>query len=64
MILHQADRSTLDNPLHVEVPFAPGTFRVLTSTHVDRLFEVYDSTEEAINSFLTPKLLLGDISCP
>ena len=30
---------------------SPKAQRVLTSTHVDRLFEVYDSTEEAINSF-------------
>ena len=37
-----------------EIKFAalsPKARRVLTSTHVDRLFEVYDSTEEAINSF-------------
>src|SRR5439155_26127048 len=37
-----------------EIKFAalsPKAQRVLTSTHVDHLFEVYDSTEEAINSF-------------
>jgi anti-sigma B factor antagonist len=37
-----------------EIKFAalsPRARRVLTSTSVDRLFEVYDSTEEAIRSF-------------
>ena len=37
-----------------EIKFAalsPRARRVLTSTKVDRLFEVYDSTEEAIKSF-------------
>jgi anti-sigma B factor antagonist len=37
-----------------EIKFAalsPEAHRVLTTTHVDRLFEVYDSTEEAIKSF-------------
>jgi anti-sigma B factor antagonist len=37
-----------------EIKFAsvsPKARRVLTSTHVDRLFELYDSTEEAIKSF-------------
>ena len=37
-----------------EIKFAalsPRARRVLTSTKVDRLFEVYDSTEEAIMSF-------------
>jgi anti-sigma B factor antagonist len=37
-----------------EIKFAalsPRARRVLTSTNVDRLFEVYDSTEEAIRSF-------------
>src|SRR5713101_10122234 len=37
-----------------EIKFAalsPIARRVLTSTHVDRLFEIYDSTEEAIKSF-------------
>ena len=30
---------------------SPKARRVLTSTHVDRLFEVYESPEEAIKSF-------------
>jgi anti-sigma B factor antagonist len=30
---------------------SPKARRVLKSTHVDRLFEIYDSTEEAIKSF-------------
>ena len=37
-----------------EIKFAalsPAARRVLTSTHVDRLFEVYDSTEEAVKAF-------------
>ena len=37
-----------------EIKFAalsPKARRVLKSTHVDRLFEIYDSTEEAIKSF-------------
>jgi anti-sigma B factor antagonist len=37
-----------------EIKFAalsPAVRRVLTSTNVDRLFELYDSTEEAIKSF-------------
>jgi len=37
-----------------EIKFAsvsPKARRVLTSTKVDRLFEVYDSTQEAIKSF-------------
>jgi anti-sigma B factor antagonist len=37
-----------------EIKFAcvsPEVRRVLTSTNVNRLFEVYDSTEEAIKSF-------------
>ena len=37
-----------------EIKFAalsPMTQRLLTTTKVDRLFEVYDSTEEAIKSF-------------
>ena len=37
-----------------EIKFAalsPRARRVLTSTNVDRLFEVYDSTEQAIKSF-------------
>jgi anti-sigma B factor antagonist len=37
-----------------EIKFAalsPEARRVVTTTHVDRLFEVYDSTEEAIKSF-------------
>ena len=37
-----------------EIKFAalsPAVRRVLTSTNVDRLFEVYDSTEEAVKSF-------------
>jgi anti-sigma B factor antagonist len=31
--------------------FSPRVRRALTSTNVDQLFEVYDSTEEAIKSF-------------
>ena len=37
-----------------EIKFAalsPAVRRVLTSTNVDRLFEFYDSTEEAVKSF-------------
>jgi anti-sigma B factor antagonist len=37
-----------------EIKFAalsPEAHRVVTTTHVDRLFEIYDSTEEAIKSF-------------
>jgi anti-sigma B factor antagonist len=37
-----------------EIKFAalsPAARRVLTSTNVDRLFDVYDSTEEAIEAF-------------
>ena len=37
-----------------EIKFAalsPIAQRALTSTHVDQLFEIYDSTEEAIKSF-------------
>ena len=37
-----------------EIKFAglsPTARRVLTNTHVDQLFEIYDSTEEAVNSF-------------
>ena len=37
-----------------EIKFAalsPEAHRVMTTTHVDRLFEVYDSTEEAIKAF-------------
>jgi len=37
-----------------EIKFAeltPAVRRVLTSTNVDRLFEVYDSADEAIKSF-------------
>jgi anti-sigma B factor antagonist len=37
-----------------EIKFAalsPEAHRVVTATHVDRLFEIYDSTEEAIKSF-------------
>jgi hypothetical protein len=30
---------------------SPEAHRVVTTTHVDRLFEVYASTEEAIKSF-------------
>jgi anti-sigma B factor antagonist len=30
---------------------SPTAQRALTSTHVDQLFEIYDSTEEAIKSF-------------
>jgi anti-anti-sigma regulatory factor len=45
-----------------EIKFAalsPRARRVLMSTKVDRLFEVYDSTEEAIKSFHPhPELLL------
>ena len=40
-----------------EIKFAalsPQARRVLTITHVDRLFEVYDSTEEALKSFHLP----------
>jgi anti-sigma B factor antagonist len=40
-----------------EIKFAalsPQARRVLTITHVDRLFEVYDSTEEALESFHPP----------
>lgn len=37
-----------------EIKFAalsPGAKQVLTSTHVDRLFEIFDSNEEAVRSF-------------
>ena len=37
-----------------EIKFAalsPAVHRVLTSTNVDRLFELYDSTEDAVKSF-------------
>src|SRR5215831_12333566 len=37
-----------------EIKFAalsPVARQVLTSTHVDRLFEIYDSNEAAVNSF-------------
>jgi len=37
-----------------EIKFAalsPMARRVLTGTHIDQLFEIYDSTEEAITSF-------------
>jgi len=37
-----------------EIKFAalsPGARQVLRTTHVDRLFEVYDSTEDAVKSF-------------
>jgi len=37
-----------------EIKFAalsPIARRVLTETHVDQLFEIYDSTEEAVSSF-------------
>jgi anti-sigma B factor antagonist len=37
-----------------EIKFAalsPGARRLLTSTNVDRLFALYDSTEEAVKSF-------------
>jgi anti-sigma B factor antagonist len=48
-----------------EIRFAalsPRVRRALTSTNVDQLFEVYDSTEEAIKcSVLNRKLPLGDI---
>jgi len=40
-----------------EIKFAgltPAVRRVLASTRVDRLFEVYDSTEEAVKSFRPP----------
>ena len=40
-----------------EIKFAalsPSARQVLTATKVDRLFDVYDSTEEAIKSFLRP----------
>ncbi|HEX4920078.1 MAG TPA: STAS domain-containing protein [Candidatus Bathyarchaeia archaeon] len=40
-----------------EIKFAalsPQARKVLTITHVDRLFEVYDSTEEALKSFRLP----------
>ena len=40
-----------------EIKFAalsPLTRQLLTTTKVDRLFEVYDSTEEAIKSFRPP----------
>jgi anti-sigma B factor antagonist len=33
---------------------SPLTRQLLTTTKVDRLFEVYDSTEEAIKSFRPP----------
>jgi anti-anti-sigma factor len=42
---------------------SPRTRRVLTSTKVDRPFEVYDFTEEAIKSFHPhSEAALGDIS--
>jgi anti-sigma B factor antagonist len=48
-----------------EIKFAalsPRTRRVLTLTNVDRLFEVYDSTEQAVKSFRRdPDLPLGKI---
>ena len=48
-----------------EIKFAalsPRTRQVLTITNVDRLFEVYDSTEQAIKSFRRyPDLPLGKI---
>jgi anti-sigma B factor antagonist len=40
-----------------EIKFAsvsPVARRVLTETHVDRLFQIYDSTEDAIESFGAP----------
>lgn len=46
-----------------EIKFAglsPIARRALTSTHVDQLFEIYDSTEEAIQSFgPNPKAATG-----
>jgi anti-sigma B factor antagonist len=45
-----------------EIKFAalsPRVRRALTSTNVDRLFEVYESTEEAIRSFRPPEAAAG-----
>ena len=33
---------------------SPIARQVLTNTHVDQLFEIYDSTEDAVNSFQSP----------
>lgn len=39
---------------------SPVARQVLANTHVDRLFEIYDSTEEAVNSFHShPKAATG-----
>ena len=41
-----------------EIKFAsipPGVLRVMTITHLDQLFEVHDSTENAVRSFYPPE---------
>ena len=46
-----------------EIKFAalsPIARQVLSNTHVDRLFDIYDSTEDAVNSFKThPRAATG-----
>jgi anti-sigma B factor antagonist len=38
---------------------SPIARQVLTNTHVDQLFEIYDSTEDALKSFQAPRAATG-----